>query len=391
MRSSLVLIMAIASGATVANLYYNQPLLALLAEEFHVAAPSVGWIPTLTQVGYATGMLLFVPLGDLVERRRLIVTMLGCTSVALALAALSPNLLWLIGTSFAIGTTAIAAQILVPFAAQLAKPQERGKVVGTVMSGLLIGILLARTLSGFVGATLGWRWMYWLASGLMVGLAIVLSRVLPHSQPSLRLSYLGLMRSLFRLVPEQPVLRQVAWIGALSFGAFSAFWSTLAFLLQQPPYGYGSEVAGLFGLVGVVGALAAPLVGKLADRRSPRLTIGLGLTTSTLAFLVFGLRGNQLWGLVVGVILLDLGVQTTQISNQASIYSLPVEIHSRLNALYVMFYFVGGALGALLGAYGWSHWQWNGVCGLSLGLLAIAALTFLRQRQTRRVPVGVSK
>lgn len=384
MRSFLILIMAIACGVTVANLYYNQPLLALLASEFHASANDVSFIPTLTQIGYALGILLLVPMGDLVERRRLIVLMLALTAIALVLAALSPNLTWLVIASFAIGMTAIAAQIIVPFAAQLAEPQERGKAVGTVMSGLLIGILLARTVSGFVGVTWGWRSMYWLASGLMVVLAILMANVLPRSQPSLKISYGHLMRSLTQLVQEQPRLQQASLIGAMSFGAFSAFWSTLAFLLEQPPYHYGSDVTGLFGLVGVVGAAAAPVVGKIADRHSPRLTVGLGIATTAFSFVLFWLLGYQIWGLVIGVILLDLGVQTTQISNQTSIYRLPTEIHSRLNALYIMFYFIGGAFGSFLGAYGWSHWRWSGVCLLSLGLLAIAAAAFLKSRRDRR-------
>ncbi len=380
MSSFLVWIMAIASGATAANLYYNQPLLAVIGQSFRASPHTVGLIPMLTQIGYAIGILLFVPLGDLLERRRLITIMLGCVAGMLALAALSPNLTWLIAASFAIGVTSIAAQVIIPFAAQLAKPQDRGKVVGTVMSGLLIGILSARTISGFVGATLGWQAMYWIASGLMVVTAILLSRLLPRSRPALKSSYKSLMGSLWQLIRSQPVLREASLIGAMSFGAFSAFWSTLVFLLERSPYHYGSEVAGLFGLVGIVGAAAAPMVGKLADRSSPRLTLGLGIATTTLSFMLFWMFGYQLWGLIVGVILLDLGVQSTMISNQAKIYSLPTELHSRLNALYIMFYFFGGALGSYLGAYGWSRWQWNGVCGMGVGLLAIAVFAFSRSR-----------
>lgn len=370
--------MAIACGITVANLYYNQPLLALLARDFHTSARAVGLIPTLTQVGYALGILLLVPMGDLLERRRLIVTMMGLTAVALALAAVSPGLTWLIVASFAIGLTTIAAQIIIPFATQLIEPHERGKAVGTLMSGLFIGILLARTVSGFVGVTLGWRAMYWLASGLMLLLAVVMAKVLPRRQPPLQLSYGRLMRSLLHLMRTQPRLQQAALIGAMTFGAFSAFWSTLAFLLEQPPYDYGSGVVGLFGLVGVVGAAIAPVAGRIADRQSPRLTVGLGLLTTAFSFVFFWALGSQIWGLIVGVILLDLGVQTTQISNQTSIYQLPADMHSRLNAVYIMFYFMGGALGSFLGAYGWSHWGWPGVCGLSLGLMAIAAIIFLQ-------------
>ena len=380
MRYNLVWLMAIASGAAAANLYYNHPLLAAIAQSLDAPAYEAGFIPILTQIGYAVGVFLFVPLGDLMERRRLIVTMLLVTALALGGAAVSPNITWLIGASFVIGMTTIAAQLIVPFAAQLAKPQERGKVVGMVMSGLLIGILLARTVSGFVGAFFSWRAMYWLASGLMIVMAGLLFRLLPKSQPSLKVPYQQLMESLFKLV-RQPVLREASMIGAMSFGAFSAFWSTLVFLLEQPPYHYGSEATGLFGLVGVVGAAAAPLVGRLADRSSPRLTVGLGLAITTGSFFIFWLFGHQLWGLIVGVILLDLGVQTTQVSNQTRIYSLPPEAHSRLNALYVMFYFVGGALGSFLGAYSWSRWQWNGVCGVGLLMLFGAFATFFRKRK----------
>jgi predicted MFS family arabinose efflux permease len=251
-----------------------------------------------------------------------------------------------------------------------------------VMSGLLIGILLARTVSGFVGANFGWRSMYWIASVLMILLALALSKLLPKSQPTLRVPYLKLMQSLFELI-RQPVLQEASLAGAMSFAAFSAFWSTLVFLLAQPPYHYGSEVAGLFGLVGVVGAAAAPLVGKLADRRSPKLTVALGLAITTISFLVFWWQGHQLVGLIFGVILLDLGVQTTMVSNQARIYSLPPEAHSRLNALYIMFYFVGGALGSFLGAYAWSRWQWNGVCAVSLLMLAIAFTTFFKRSRPK--------
>lgn len=379
MRNSLVWTMAIASGATVANLYYNQPLLAVIAQDFNASTHEVSLIPTLTQIGYATGILLFVPLGDRMERRRLIVVMTVCTAIALALAAISPSLPWLAAASFAIGTTAIAAQIIVPFAAQLAAPEARGKVVGTVMSGLFVGILLARTISGYLGAILPWQAVYWMGSGFMLILAIVLLRILPESQPALRLSYPRLMASLWPIA-KQPALQTASIVGAMSFGAFSAFWTTLVFLLKQPPYNYGSDVAGLFGLVGVVGALAAPQVGKIADRRSPLFTVRLGILTSTIAFILFWLAGHHLGGLILGVILLDLGVQTTQISNQTSIYRLPANLHSRLNALYIMCYFIGGAIGSYLGAFGWTNKQWSGVCALSLLMLAISFAALIKRK-----------
>jgi predicted MFS family arabinose efflux permease len=376
MNRNIVWLMAITSGAAAANLYYNQPLLAEIAQSLNASVQDTGLIPTLGQIGYALGNLLIVPLGDLLERRRLIVTMLIGTAIALATAAVSPTIAWLVFASSIVGITTIVPQITVPFAALLAPPAVRGKVVGMVMSGLLIGILLARTVSGFVGAELGWRAMYWIASGVMLVLAIVLFRVLPKSQPAVVLTYRQLMGSMLKLVRE-PVLQEASITGAMAFGAFSVFWSTLIFLLEQPPYQYGSEVAGLFGLIGVVGAAAAPLAGRLADKRSPRLAVVLGLVTTALSFLVFWLFEYQLWGLIVGVILLDLGVQVTTVSNQALIYRLPEETHSRLNALFVTFYFIGGAIGSFLGAYGWNFWRWHGVCVAGLFLLTIAFTALL--------------
>ena len=381
MKRETVWVMAITAGIAVANIYYNQPLLADMGRSFHASTQQIGFIPTPTQVGYAVGMLLFVPLGDLVERRRLIATMLAATVCTLVAAAVSPNIFCLAVASCAIGITTIVPQLILPFAAYLAKPKERGRVVGTVMSGLFIGILLARTVSGYIGASLGWRAMYWIAGGLITVLTGLVLGLLPKSQPSLKLSYWKLMQSLLELIRSQPVLREASIVGAMSFGAFSAFWSTLVFLLQMAPYHYGSEVAGLFGLVGVVGAAAAPVVGKLADKRSPRLAVGIALTISTTAFLVFWLFGHQLWGLAVGVILLDLGAQSILVSNQARIYSLLPGAQSRLNTVYMVSYFAGGALGSMFGTYSWSCLQWKGVCLVGLSMLVVAFISFFREHK----------
>jgi predicted MFS family arabinose efflux permease len=383
MKRNIVWLMAITSGAAAANMYYNHPLVAAIAQSLDASVQDTGLIPTLSQIGYALGNLLIVPLGDLLERRRLIVTMLTATALALGMAALSPNITWLIVASLLIGTTTIVPQITVPFAALLAPPQARGKVVGTVMSGLLIGILLARTVSGFVGAEFGWRAMYWIASGFMLVLAIALFCLLPKSQPAVIMSYQQLMHSMLKLLRE-PVLQKASLTGAMAFGSFSVFWSTLVFFLEQPPYNYGSDIVGLFGLIGVVGAAAAPMAGRLADKRSPRLAVAIGLIATAFSFLVFWLFGYQLWGLIVGVILLDLGVQVTTVSNQALIYSLPEEAHSRLNALFITFYFVGGALGSFLSTYGWNIWQWNGVCATGLLMLIVAFIGLFIIREQRQ-------
>ncbi|MCC3575274.1 MAG: MFS transporter [Microcoleus sp. PH2017_40_RAT_O_B] len=384
MRHNTVWFMAITTGIAVANIYYNQPLLVEMGRSFHASIQQVGFIPMLTQIGYALGMLLFVPLGDMIERRILIATLLAATACALVSAAMSPSIVWLAASSLAIGITTVVPQLILPFAAHLAKPGERGKVVGKVMSGLFVGILVARTVSGWIGESLGWRAMYWIASGLIIVLAVAVLRLLPKSQSSLKMSYPKLMQSLLGLIRDQPVLREASVIGAMSFGAFSAFWSTLAFLLEQPPYHYGSQIAGMFGLVGVVGAVAAPAVGGLTDSKNPRLTVGIAITISSSGFLVLWLFGNHLWGLIIGVILLDLGAQSALVSNQARIYSLLPEAQSRLNTVYMVSYFMGGALGSTLGIYGWSQLQWNGVCLVGLSMLFVAFATLLVTRNCQK-------
>jgi predicted MFS family arabinose efflux permease len=370
--NKMVWLLAVAAGMAVANLYYIQPLLVDIAHSFSVQESLVGIAATVTQLGYAAGLLLIVPLGDALERRRLIVTMLVAVTIALVATAFSPSVPWLAFASFAIGVTTIIAQIIIPLAASLAAPGERGRVVGTVMSGVLIGILLARTVSGFIGAQFGWRAMYWIAAGLMLLLALLLRITLPKNQPHTHLSYLQLLRSLGELIRQEPVIREVSLLGAMAFGAFSVFWSTLAFFLSTPPYHYGSEVVGLFGLVGVAGALSASFVGRLSDRFNVRVLTGGAIGITLLAFVVFWLFGHSLWGLIIGVILLDLGVQSTQVSNQTRVYGLNAEASNRLNTIYMVSYFIGGSLGTALGTYGWSVAHWNGVCFVGVLMLVVA-------------------
>jgi predicted MFS family arabinose efflux permease len=351
--------MAAACGISVANIYYNQPLLVQMGGAY---------LPMFTQIGAGLGMFLFVPLGDMLERRRLIVLVSSSTAIACVLTALSPNLALLSVASMVLGLTSIVPHLILPFAAQISAPEERGRVVGTVVSGLLIGILAARTVSGFIGASFGWRAVYWMAAALMCTLAFTLARTLPKSEPHATLSYPQLLRSIVTLIREQPLLRQAALIGALSFGSFSVFWATLVFRLGD------ARLAGLFGLIGVAGALAASYVGRIADRRGPSFTVGIGIATTAVAYVVFWLTGSTMTGLVVGVVLLDLGVQAAHVSNQTRIYSILPEARSRLNTVYMVTYFLGGSLGSALGAYSWKVAKWNGVCiaGLALSLLALA-------------------
>lgn len=377
---STVWLFAATTGLAVANLYYHQPLLGEIARDFGVPLGRAGFVSTVTQTGYALGLLLFVPLGDARERRRLVVLLLLAVAVALAGAALAPSLGVLAVASFAIGVTTVVPQLVIPFAAGLAPPAERGRVIGLVMGGLLVGILGGRVVSGLIGSAFGWRASFAVAAVLMLALAAVAARRFPLAPPASRLRYAALLRSLASLARSEPVLRDAAAIGALSFAAFSAFWTTLAFRLETPPLHYGAREAGLFGLIGIAGALAAPLVGRLSDRRSPRATVGTGLLLSVAAWAGFLLAGHTLAGLVLGVLLLDVGAQATGVSNQARIYALPAELHGRLNTVYMVSFFLGGSVGSSLGSWAWEVRGWTGVCATGIGMTAAALAVFARRR-----------
>lgn len=386
LRPGLVWLMAAAAGISVANLYYHQPLLGDIGRTFQASDRALGLIPTASQVGYALGLLLIVPLGDSLERRRTIVLMSALVSLALLGVALAPGLPWMVTASGLVGVTTVVPQLLVPFAANLAPAASRGRVVGTVMSGLLIGVLLSRTASGFLGVRFGWRAMFWIAAALMLVLAGVLRLTLPRQPVSATLPYPALLRSLVGLVREEPVLRLHSLLGALTFGGFSAFWSTLALHLQAMPQHYGPQVAGLFGVVGVAGAIAAPLAGRYADARGDRRINAFAIGILLLSFGVLGVLGQWLWGLALGVILLDLGAQANHISNQTRVYALRPEARNRLNTVYMVTYFAGGATGAWLGSLAWSRWGWSGVCAVG-GAMALTGLVALGLAGQRR-PAG---
>jgi predicted MFS family arabinose efflux permease len=316
--------------------------------------------------------------------------MLLAVALALVGTALAPTFPLLGLASLAVGVTTIAPQLLIPFAATLAAPYERGRIVGTVMSGLLIGILLARTFSGYISAHLGWQAVYWIAAGLMLVLAVTLRFALPMDRPVSEMGYLRLLKSLGQLIRSEAVLRETSVLGALVFGAFSAFWVALSFFLEGAPYHYGSDITGLFGLVGVAGALTANIVGKMADRIPARRITGVVIVAVLCSFLLMWLAGQWLWCLIIGVILLDFGMQGTQVSNQTRVYSLNPAARSRLNTVYMVSYFVGGSLGSMLGSYGWSIAGWNGVCvvGCTLLLLALGIYGVKSVRRSRRALSG---
>jgi len=391
LSSRLVLLMAVATGAVVANLYYAQPLLNEVSRNLHVGSAGASTVVTATQVGYAAGLLLIVPLGDLRPRRSLVVLLFLLSAVALVACAVAPNL-WLFEVgSVAAGCASVAGQVMVPFAADLAPEERRGRVVARIMTGLLLGILLARTVSGLVAQLAGWRAIYWISAGIMVLFAAVLGRALPAEGKRPHLSYPHLVGSSLRLLADEPALRRRAWHGAMAFAAFSVLWTSLAFLLSAAPYHYSNLVIGLFGLVGVAGVAAANLAGKLADvNRTAITTAGAGVLL-TLSFVVLGAGTTSVAAVIVGIIVLDIGTQGMQITNQAVIYALRPDARSRINSAYMFCYFVGGAVGSVTAGIVFSADKWTGVCllggGFGVATLAMTLFDWIRPPGQARVRV----
>ena len=378
--------MAVCTGLIVANIYYCQPLIVLIGKDFGIPESKAGRVAFFTQAGYALGLLFFVPLGDKVERKRQIVWMAACAVVCLAFAALSPNIWCLEAASLMIGATCVIPQLILPLAAYLASPARTGKVIGTIMSGLLIGILLSRTLSGLIGAWLGWRGMFWVAAGLSFVLLLTMRKTFPRSVPAFSGSYGSLMRSLVTLVREQPILREAASINALGFATFGMFWTTMVLHLAGPPFHFHSDLIGLFGLAAAAGALAAPLVGGSADKRNPRVAIGYGLGLLFLSFILFYIFDTSVIGLIAGIILLDLAMQGIHVSNQSRVYALIPEARNRLNTVYMTVSYVGTSLGSFIGLFVWERTNWKGVCVTGMVLASLAFVVFsLTSRKAKPV------
>lgn len=369
----LLFLLATGAGLGAATLYYAQPMLGVLGGEFQATPGAIGLVPTLTQLGYALGILLLAPLGDRFDRRRIILGKAAALTVALLTAAAAPSLGVLLVASLAVGLAATLAQDIVPAAATLAPEAERGRMVGTVMTGLLMGILLSRVVSGWVAEQWGWRAMFVLAAGSIALLGLAVWVRLPRFVPTTQLNYLALLGSLLTLWRRHPALRRAALAqGLLSIG-FSAFWSTLAVMLHAAPFHLGSSAAGAFGLAGAAGALAAPLAGRVADRKGPELVTRLGAALVAGAFLAMALGGNHLWLIALGAVVFDLGAQAALIAHQSIVYSIEPAARSRLNAVLFVGMFTGMSSGALLGSVVLGQWGWQGVCVLALGS-ALAAL-----------------
>ncbi len=370
----LILLFAVACGATVANLYYVQPLLAKIAEAFHTSDGNAGLLVTVTQVFYAIGLVFVVPLGDLLDRRRLIVRLLVLSTLGLILATAAPELPVLALALAVTAATAVVAQILVPFASTLAPEERRGAVVGQVMSGLLTGILLARTVSGLIAGYTDWRVPFAFAAVIMVLLGLALWRALPEREPPSSLPYAELLRSIGRLIRDEPVLRRRMFYGACGFASFSLVWTTIAFLLSRAPYHYSEQVIGLFGLAGLAGAVAAQGFGRVADRGWGRAGTGGVLALLLLSWGVLLLGAHSAAAVVLGLVLLDFGVQGQQVVSQHVIYGLGREHASRVTAAYITASFIGGAISSAVGSLVWDAGGWTAVCACGI-VVAVLALT----------------
>ena len=375
---ALILLVSVATGLAVASNYYAQPLLDTIARAFNLSASSAGFIVTAAQLGYAAGLLFLVPLGDMFERRMLIVSMTLLAAGGMLITASSQSLTMMIVGTALTGLFSVVAQILVPLAATLASPEKRGKVVGTIMSGLLLGILLARTVAGLLASLGGWRTVYWVASVLMVIMALALWRGLPKVKQENHLNYPQLLASVFSLFTQDKLLRTRALLGCFTFANFSILWTSMAFLLAAPPFNYSEGVIGLFGLAGAAGALGARPAGGLADKGKSHMTTTAGLILLLLSWAAIWYGHVSVLALIVGILVLDLTVQGVHITNQTVIYRVKPEARNRLTAGYMTSYFIGGAAGSLISASAWQHAGWSGVCGIGAIVAALNLLVWWR-------------
>ncbi len=381
----LTFMFAAACGLVAANLYYGQPLAGPISQSLGFTPAATGLIVTLTQIGYGLGLLLIVPLGDLLENRKLVLTLVALSAAALVGAAFawSPSLFLL--ASLCIGLASVAVQVLVPFAAHMAPDASRGAVVGNVMSGLLCGIMLARPAASFLSELLSWHAVYIISAGIMVGLIVILRVVLPTRVPHTRLHYGQLLSSMGHLALHTPVLQRRALYQACMFGAFSLFWTTTPLLLASPAFGLTQNGIALFALAGAAGAVASPIAGRVADRGWTTLATAFALVLAIVAFVIGHFSGSgslpALVTLTLSGIMLDFGVQTNLVLGQRAIFALSAEHRSRLNGLYMATFFAGGALGSALGGWAYAAGGWNMASWIGVAFPVVALLAFLTERK----------
>lgn len=385
--ASLTFILAAACGLIAANLYYAQPLAGPIAEAIGLPLHASGLIVTLTQVGYGLGLLFLVPLGDLVESRKLILVMIGVVTAALIAAGLATTPIPFLAASLSIGLGAVAVQMIVPFAAGLAPDHARGKVVGNVMSGLMVGIMMARPISSFAARFGSWHAIFFLSALVMVALGFTLALKLPRRMPTARMGYLALIGSMGRLLASEKVLQRRAAYQAFQFSAFSLFWTVTPLYLAGPSFGLSQTGIALFALAGVAGAIASPIAGRLADKGLSGPATAFGLSSVAVAFAMTMLApegsGIALALLTLAAVVLDFGVTTTLVTGQRAIYALGNELRSRLNGLFMAIFFTGGAIGSTLGAYSYAHGGWTAAAILGGALPLAALLLFLTESRKR--------
>ncbi|WP_246321353.1 MFS transporter [Paenibacillus germinis] len=375
MTRYVTLLFAVACGMSVANIYFAQPILDNLSSEFGIDHSTIGILITITQIFYAVGLLMLVPLGDLLNQRRLIIGQMLLSMIALVIVGTASSSTVLFAGMALVGLLAVVTQTLVAFAATMAAPAERGRVVGMITSGIVIGILLARSISGILTDLAGWRSVYLVSAALMFFMVCALFRVLPNVERKGKLlSYPQLLRSVLMLLVKERILRIRAILALLIFSAFSILWTPLVLPLSAPPLSLSHTAIGAFGLVGVVGALAAARAGKLADRGYGQRTTGIALILLLISWLLISRTEQSLFALVIGIVLLDLAVQAVHVTNQSMIFSLHAEARSRLAAGYMVFYSIGSAAGSIASTHIYAHYGWNGVCLLGASVSALALL-----------------
>ncbi|MER5204526.1 MFS transporter [Streptomyces sp. NPDC002825] len=373
MSRGLTFLMALACGAVAANIYYAQPLVALIGPDVGLTEKAASLVVTLTQIGYGIGLVVLVPLGDLFENRRLIVVTLTACTAALLSASVASNAGFFLATSLVIGLSSVVVQMLVPFAAHLAPEESRGRIVGNVMSGLLMGILLARPVAGLTTDLLGWRAIFAISAGLMLVLAVTLRAVLPERKPGTSVPYLALLGSMGQLLVRTPILRRRAFYHAMLFGAFSLFWTAVPLILASPACGLSQGGIALFSLAAVLGAFVAPVAGRIADRGLTKPATAFAILAVVACFLlVLASGGHAVAALFVAALLLDVGISCNLVLGQRAIFSLGAEIRSRLNGLYMAIFFIGGAVGSAVASSVYATYGWSGIawCGIAFPLVA---------------------
>lgn len=381
-----VLAMAVTTGVTIANVYYCQPILSQIRDSLAVTDAQIGKLPVLTQAGVGLGLLFLAPLGDMVDRKKLVICLELLLALTLARVSVVGSLAGIYAASFAIGIFAVAVQIVVPMAASIATPQTKGKVVGTVFTGTLTGILAARIVSGYLADWLGWRWVYGASAALALLVTVLVYVVFPSQPGTHKGTYSALMVSTLAQFFRFAKLRRLSFLGALIFGAFCSFWTTLTFHLSMAPFSFDSSEIGLFGFVAIGGTIVAPVFGRLADRNSPERTQILTIIVMVLGVLCAQWWQNSSLAFIAATLLLDIGVQATQVNNLAQIYALDETAHSRINTVFTVIFFIGGAIGTYCGVWAWSVGGWPFVSDQLLAFSAIALLLAILNYRASRYP-----